>query len=369
MTSYARRIQQLQTHLSPQQAVLLTQAPDLLYFTGFQVVTSNEREGFLVVTQKSATLFAAAFSPIPAYLSAQTPPDFITVHRTMNLIKIAVLIASTQVNELIIDETGIFFSEVKELQKALQEIKNNSLTTFSSLNRQWVWEQRTIKDNSEIELIRKAGQIIHQALEETLAALQKDQTEKEIANKLEQRLRELGADEPAFPTIVAFGEHATLPHHQPGNIPLSEETSVLIDCGAAVDGYNSDITRTVWFCKKVPAEFEKIKAIVDQAYQIGVDLLFQRQNRSEPLLASDIDRAVRSFIEEKGYGQYYIHTTGHGIGIDVHEPPSLYQTNNFVTHDGMVVTIEPGIYLPGKFGYRYENTFLLTSQGAEELTQ
>src|SRR6185369_4782244 len=136
--------------------------------------------------------------------------------------------------------------------------------------------------------------------------------------------RQLGAEGPAFPTIVAFGAHATLPHHQPGATKLTSETSVLIDCGASVEGYNSDITRTVWFGKKTTPDYLKVKDIVDRAYQIGIECLQQRDLQNKTLTAKDIDVAVRGFISDAGYGNEYIHTTGHGIGLEVHEPPSVY---------------------------------------------
>lgn len=375
MQPYAHRIHTLQTQLQPSQAFLITQAADLTYLTGFRPITHNEREGFLLITLGSAELFAAPFSPLPEYLeevdNTGKQLDFLKVTRATQITKIAMSVVQAKINELFVDEAGIFLSEANLLQAQITAANNPQevVRPFRHFDHQLLWKQRTIKDDSEMSLIRKASRIANQALTETFESLRVGQTEREIAHHFETRLRQLGADGPAFPTIVAFGAHAALPHHQPGHTKLTKETSVLIDCGAAVDGYNSDITRTHWFGKVPSGEYIKVKEVVDQAYQIGMEVLAQRALEAKSVTASDIDVAVRNFITAAGYGNEYIHTTGHGIGLEVHEPPSLYQTNSMPIEDGMVITIEPGIYLPGRLGYRYENTVLVTSKAPEELTK
>lgn len=361
---YIQRLQTLQKQLSTDQAILITQSADLTYFTGFQPVTSNEREGFLLVTDRSAELFAAAFSPLPVYLEQNIPAP-LKVHRTTSLVKLAATIIAAKISTVRIDEAGIFLAEAKQLENQLHLASDEeTVPRFQSLDHNLIWKQRMIKDDYELQVIRKAADIAKEALNEILENLQVGQTEKTIAHQLEHRFRQLGADAPAFPTIVAFGPHATLPHHQPGDTPLTTETAVLIDCGASVEGYNSDITRTVWFGSAPSREYLKVKKIVDQAYDIGLSYL-----SSSKLSAKEVDQKVRGHISDAGYGNEYIHTTGHGIGLEVHEPPSLYQTNAQDLEHNMLITVEPGIYLPGKFGYRYENTILITSQGPQELTK
>lgn len=370
MQPYAHRIQTLQKQLQPSQAFLITQAADLTYLTGFQPVTHNEREGYLFVTLGSAELFSAAFSPLPSYLDEADQNSFLQTTKTTNLTKIATSIFQANIKELIVDESGIYLSEAKQLEAGLQSaFTQDTAPKMSSFQRELIWKQRTIKDESELKLMRKAAVLAKQALTEVLESLKAGQTEKETAYLFEAKLRKLGADGPAFPTIVAFGDHATLPHYQPGDTELTPETAVLIDCGAAVQGYNSDITRTVWFGQNPSAIFLKVKAIVDRAYQIGLEMLQQRDLNEKTLTARDIDLAVRGFIDAAGYGNNYIHTTGHGIGIEVHEPPSVYQTNHQAIEDNMVITIEPGVYIPAVLGYRYENTVLVTSKAPEELTK
>jgi len=375
MQPYAHRIHILQQQLQPSQAFLLTQAADLVYYTDFRPVTHNEREGFLLVTFGSAELFAAAFSPLPEYLEAasqsRAPLDFLTVTRSTSLSRVAVSIVKAKVGELCIDDTGIFLSESKQLQSALTAAHNpqEMQLPLRHIDRKVIWKQRSMKDAHELKHIRKAAEIAKKALSEVLKTLQVGQTEIEVAHQFDVRLFELGAQGPAFPTIVAFGEHATLPHHQPGKTKLTQETPVLIDCGAMVEAYNSDITRTVWFGEKPSEQFLAIKKIVDHAYSIGLEQLELRTLESKTVTAGQVDEAVRKYITDAGYGKEYIHTTGHGIGIDVHEPPSVYQSNAQILEDGMVITIEPGIYVPHQLGYRYENTVLVTSKAPEELTK
>lgn len=366
MQPYQQRIQTLQKQLHSHQAILITQAADLTYFSGFRPVTANEREGFVLITADSAELFSAAFSPLPEYFDTSEPPKFLAVSRTTSVVRIAAKIFQAEIDTLFVDEAGIFLAESRQLEDQLRIAFQDTAQppTLKALDHQLIWKQRTVKDETELTSLRLASQIARQAVNEILQHLQVGQTEIEIAHQLESRFRQLGAEAPAFPTIVAFGPHATLPHHQPGKTTLTPDCAVLIDCGAAVAGYNSDLTRTIWFGQKPIAEYLNVKEIVDRAYEIGLSAL-QKSSGS----AKDVDEAVRSYIQEAGYGKEYIHTTGHGIGLEVHEPPSLYQTNPQPLQTNMVITVEPGIYVPGKFGYRYENTILLTSQGPEELTK
>jgi Xaa-Pro aminopeptidase len=368
MQVYADRLQRIRAELSPAQAFLFSQSSDLTYFTGFRTLTANEREGFVLVTPQTAVLFATAFSPLPEYLDGKNTVPFLEVVRTGHLGKAAEFLFQHQIKTVFIDEENLTVAEANKLQEILDELSSKTISC-QAIKRAKIWELRKQKDSTEQNILRKACQITRQALEEILAELQAGQTEKQIANKLEYRFCELGADGTAFPTIVAFHDHATLPHHQPGDTPLKPETSVLIDCGAAVQGYNGDMTRTVWFGKNPSPEFTKVKEVVDKAYQVGYQLVQTKFAAKENITAQDLDLDVRHIIEQAGYGQYFIHTTGHGIGLEVHEPPSIYQTNPQQLLENMILTIEPGVYLPGKFGYRFENTILLTSQGAEELTQ
>ena len=140
---------------------------------------------------------------------------------------------------------------------------------------------------------------------------------------------------------------------------------ILIDLGATVNGYHGDMSRTVWFGKKPSPEFLKVEEVVKAAYQEAVSALKNRQGQQ--ILAKDLDQAARGVITQAGYGKNFIHTTGHGLGLDIHENLSLNWNNEQPILPQMVITIEPGIYLEGKFGYRYENMVVVNDDGAMEL--
>jgi len=367
MQIYTHRLQQLQQQLTEQQAVLLADPAALGYLTGFRILTTNEREGYLLITRTSVMLFAAAFSPLPEYLEQPILPQGMIVQRTLQLLAIASHLFQSQIEQLFLDENFLTITELYTLQKHLIQV--GAKTTLAAFDSQPLWNLRIQKDAQEVMLMKQAGQVVKTALDEVLSRLTIGQTEQDIASALEYRFRQLGAEGPAFPTIVAFDNHASLPHYQPGKTALAPEMAVLIDCGACVEGYNSDITRTVWFGKATSDQFKQLQQVVDAAYLKGRDFLNKMIQTHHPILARDLDEEVRSFIEQAGFGQQYIHTTGHGIGWEVHEPPSLYRTNSMQLQEQMVITIEPGIYLPGELGYRHEDTFLITSQGLEVLTQ
>jgi Xaa-Pro aminopeptidase len=367
MQPYLSRLQQLQTTVQTGQVVLIAHPNHIFYLTGFQAITANEREAYFVVSSTSATLFAAAFSPLPQYLEQEKSLP-LSLERTLRISKVHEVIQSLHPHTLLLDEEHLFLSEAKELEHQFKQ--SDTLTPpFKALDHQQLWDMRMLKDEHEMTYLKKAAVIVCETLQNVLQSLRVGITEKEIAFTIEATFRKLGADGPAFPTIVAFGEHGALPHYQPGNTPLQNNTSVLIDCGACVEGYNSDMTRTVWFGDTPSQEFLDVKQIVDTAYNTGVELLRRKYSQDQGITAADLDKAVREFIESKGYGKNYIHTTGHGIGLEVHEPPSLYLAHNTPLLKKMVVTIEPGIYLPGKLGYRHENTIFISGQAVEELTQ
>jgi Xaa-Pro aminopeptidase len=248
--------------------------------------------------------------------------------------------------------------------RAISKVQALKIVT---LDKKPIWKLRSQKDEQEIKKIKIAAKITKQAIVETIEELQIGLTELEVKQILENKIRQNLFCELAFPSIIAFDEHSTLPHHQSGNKKLENGSVVLIDAGAKYQQYCADMTRTIFFqtkstssksneadqekIKQKKAEFEKILAIVQTAHDKAEALL-----ASPSLTAADLDLACRNSIAEQTYGDHFIHTTGHGLGIDIHEPPSVYKTNPSKLLPGMVLTIEPGIYLPGKFGVRWENT-------------
>jgi Xaa-Pro dipeptidase len=221
---------------------------------------------------------------------------------------------------------------------------------------------RMIKEDSELENMRHAAQIAQSALIETLKGLQAGITEKEVANQLIIQLLQAGSGpELPFAPIVAFGENSANPHSVPTDRALLPGDLVLVDWGASCEGYLSDITRTFTF-GTVDPELLKVGEIVLQANRAG------RAAGQAGLAAGAVDRAARSVISQAGYGEAFIHRTGHGLGLEAHEEPYIFDGNTLELAIGMTFTVEPGIYLAGKGGVRIEDDVVVTEHGLESLT-
>lgn len=354
MTSLTR-LKKLRLQLKPHQAYLISNPKDIYYFTHFFSLVPEEREAFLVVTADQAWLLYNSFSPYqpPTGITPQPGCSLNNLQTAFNQLK-----KEAQLKSVLIDKTSLFVNEYE----ALQEIK----LKLQTLDRQQIWSLRTIKDKQEIESLRKAGQVTQQVMTIIWNQLEPGQTEETVRNLIEAELKRAGSQRPAFPTIVAFGTNTALPHHQPTAAVLEKEMAVLMDFGATIDGYCGDMTRSGWFGQSSPDEYQTLEKIVKQAYRAGLERC-QTAN-SGKLKARDLDQATREIITQAGFGHYFIHTTGHGLGLDIHESLSLHQANQQLIKPGMILTIEPGIYLQNKFGYRYENMVLVTKNGAEELT-
>jgi len=337
--SFTNRLQRLQTGVASSEALLIADPDHIRYFTGFETLTP-EREAFLIVTRKTALLCHGAFSPVSIQENLAHHPS---ISPTVMTAKLRELTKSENLKTLAIDKEAIFVSEYELLGSLSLEIK--------SLNTNRLWQLRMIKDVEEQGAIKKAVSITERGLEQTIGKLTAGMTEQEVETLLEQTFRDLGSDELAFPTIVAFGDHSALPHHQPTDRKLTKNTAVLIDCGARFNGYCSDLTRTVWFGDKPDEKFLEIEKIVKAAFSVAVSIL-----EKPSCTAQMLDDAARNSISLAGFGKEFIHTTGHGLGLSIHETPSLNANNSQKILAGMAITIEPGVYLPGKFGYRYEET-------------
>lgn len=221
---------------------------------------------------------------------------------------------------------------------------------------------RMLKDKYEIEAIRKSIYAAFRGFQSVRAGLRPDQTEIEIRNDLEYAMRRFGADDKGFRSIVAVGERAALPHAVPTSKRVEESELMLIDWGAKRDGYISDLTRTLVTTKKPSSKFRKLYEAVLTAQKKALDAIKPGE------IAKDIDRVARKSLEEAGLGKYFTHNLGHGIGLEVHEGVRFSQSNETVLKAGMVITVEPGVYLPDWGGIRIEDNILVTKNGCEILT-
>ncbi|BDC19787.1 peptidase M24 [Acidianus sp. HS-5] len=219
-------------------------------------------------------------------------------------------------------------------------------------------EMRSIKDDDELEKIKKAGEITSEAMKVSMdKILEGEITEKQLSGIIDYTMKASGAEDYAFPSIVAAGKNSAFPHHIPTDKKILENEDVVIDIGAKFDGYCFDSTRTF----NVKGEVKKIYEIVLEAQLEAIDAV------TSGMSAAEIDKIARKVIEKYGYGRYFVHSTGHGVGIEVHESPYISFNSNDVLKKNMVITVEPGIYLKDKFGVRIEDTLVVTNGKPEVL--
>jgi Xaa-Pro aminopeptidase len=220
---------------------------------------------------------------------------------------------------------------------------------------------RAVKDDGELALIRRAGEITSEAFARLAEEPFVGRTEKEVAWRLDSLYHELGADGPAFPTIVAAGANGATPHAHSGDNVIPEGTTVVIDSACAVDGYMSDCTRT-FATGDLPDELARAYELTKRSQQAGLDAV------RAGVTGRDADGAARDVIEEAGLGEHFGHGLGHGLGMLVHEAPRLSQESEDTLEEGNVVTVEPGIYLPGLGGIRIEDLVIVREGGPDILT-
>jgi Xaa-Pro aminopeptidase len=221
---------------------------------------------------------------------------------------------------------------------------------------------REVKDAAELDHIRAAAELgdaaLHRVLEQGLVG----RTEREVAMALEDEMRRAGASAPSFPSIVAAGPHGALPHASPRDVAIAADQLVVIDWGAVLDGYCSDCTRTVATGDGVDAESREVYELVRHAQEVALDGVGPGRTGRE------LDAAARDLIAAAGHGDAFGHPLGHGVGIEVHEAPRLGQQNAEPVAPGNVITVEPGVYLPERFGVRIEDLVVVTEDGHEVLS-
>lgn len=231
---------------------------------------------------------------------------------------------------------------------------------FSSYLDDLINEFRMIKSEKEYEKLLAAQRIAEQALKDTLPLIKPGILERDIAAELDYRMRKLGASGVSFDTIAVAGENSSKPHGVPGDYVVKNGDFVTIDYGAIYEGYHSDTTRT-FAIGSVSDEQKKVYNTVLSAQLAGAQAL------KAGLKARDADAVCRDIIKAAGYGEFFGHSTGHGVGVEIHELPTLSSrvAEEVILKPGHVVTVEPGIYLPGKFGVRIEDMLIITEDGAQ----
>ena len=250
------------------------------------------------------------------------------------------------IETLIVDPERIKLSTARKLSPFLLEEEPGFLSEF-----------RSVKSEEEVSLITRAVQIAELSLKSVLHLLKPGTTEFEFRRELLPAFFRFGGEGEAFPTIVASGPNSSVPHWETGRREIRDGDVVIVDFGTVYRGYVSDITRT-FLVGNVPLQLKEIYDAVREAQELGI-----RELRSGKSCRS-VDKAVREFLEKKGFGEYFVHSLGHGIGVEVHEAPTLSHRSDEVLRRGNIVTVEPGVYVPGLGGVRIEDDCYVTEEEA-----
>ena len=331
------------------EAVLICSEVNRLYFTGFP-----SSDGYLLITKNDAVLFTDSRYIEAAQASVK---DCRAVLLTRISTEIKEYIKENEISKIYTERNNITVAMADFLKAAFLPCR----VTFSKKLEALITKTREIKENDEIECIKKAQAIAEEAFNHILTFIKPGVTEKQIALELDFYMLSHGAEAVSFETIAVSGAKSSMPHGVPDENVVKNGDFITMDFGAVYKGYHSDMTRTV-AVGNVSDEQRKIYDIVLEAQQNALSVL------KKGLSCADADKAARRIIEDAGYGEYFGHGTGHGVGIEIHEEPSLSPRSKQILKMGNVVTVEPGIYIPGKYGVRIEDMALITKDGFENLT-
>ena len=327
--------------------ILITHLPHIRWACGF--TGSN---GFLIIRGDGVHLFTDRRYETQAELEVCGVEIHIGKHDLIDYAKQTGIVDSS--DRLIIQPEYITISELNHWKATVSGISQLSIENL--LNK-----LIALKSGEEIAGMRKVQTVSDIVFKEILQYIQEGIRENELAAMIDYRHRMHGASGMAFDTIVAFGSNSALPHARPTDRKLCLGDSILLDFGCMVNGFSSDMTRTL--CYGAPdAEFFDAYSSVQEAQENAFNITCAE------VRASDVDYAARASLAEKGYGDFFSHSTGHGIGLEVHEWPRISENSDAVLLRGYTITIEPGIYLPGKFGIRIEDTVLIESHKCERLS-
>jgi len=280
-----------------------------------------------------------------------------------------VLVKLVKHGEILVDETaemlkawkihrlGFDSLTVSTYLKLKERLDNVEFKDASNV----MWSLRKIKDSDEISLMKKAAELTSLGMQKALEIVEAGISEREVAAEIEYAMRKKGSDGVSFDTIVSSGLNSAYPHGGCGDRVMKEGDFVVVDVGAKYRSYCSDMTRTFIIGKPSPKQL-KIYETVRKAQMLAAE------NVRAGVEAREIDHIARDFISRAGYGEYFVHGLGHGVGLDIHEPPTLNPYSKDVLSEGNVLTIEPGIYIPGFGGVRIEDTVLVLDSGVEKLT-
>ncbi|QUG42347.1 aminopeptidase P family protein [Psychrobacillus sp. INOP01] len=345
----------LQTHQID--AAFITTPDNVFYFTGFR---SNPHERLLgvVILKEASPFIICPKMEIPDAKAAGWDGEIIGHQDTENAWDILVQkITATagNIQSLAIEKSHMTVERLEALEERIATLQVSRID--EKIN-----DLRVIKSEEELVNMRKAAELADYAIEVGCKEIAEGKTELEILNAIELAVKEKGAAQMSFDTMVLSGPKTASPHGTPGDRKIQKGDFVLFDLGVVYKGYCSDITRTVAFGEPTPDKRE-IYETVRRAEEAAVEAV------KPGITAMELDKIARDVITEAGYGEYFTHRLGHGLGISVHEFPSITGVNDMKLETGMVFTIEPGIYHPDITGVRIEDDVVVTENGVEVLTK
>ncbi|OGE64464.1 hypothetical protein A3J13_02030 [Candidatus Daviesbacteria bacterium RIFCSPLOWO2_02_FULL_36_8] len=352
---FEKRIKDLRKKLLKEKldGVLISSVASITYLTGYSNFFKEERDGYVFITSGgnyilthsiySKALKGKILNFEVIEISRRDPPE-----------KILQNILKRETASIGIEEHDLRVYEYKRLNKAFKNLKNFELKV-----------DRVIKNKHEIELISKACKVGDKVFEKVFKKIKLGMSEKQLVFEIESLIKKEDLDV-SFRTIVAFGTNASAPHHLSGKTKLEMNQFIVMDFGVLFENYCSDMTRTVFFGN--PSEKQKyIYNIVLESQKKAVEFLEKALKNKKSIKAADVDKTARDYIISKGYPSIP-HSLGHGIGLEVHEGPHLSPKSKDILKEGMVFSIEPGIYLEGFGGVRIEDLFVLGKKGLKQIT-
>jgi len=335
--------------------------------------TSKKQDGYIAVEEKNMQYFTSFFGG-STLLIPQNQESILFVYgvnfeaaklQTQNarveLIRTGedfVKKIVEEINRLKLRRVGFDSLRASTYFKIKELLKETELENAEDM----VWTLRKVKDENELAFMKRASELTSLGMKKASETVKAGLTEREVAAEVEYVMRKSGSDGVAFDTLLSSGPNSAFPHGGCGDRKIKEGDFVVVDIGAKCEGYCADLTRTFIVGKPSPKQSE-----IYQTIAMAQNMALKKIRAGSE--AKDVDRVAREQIEKVGYGEYFVHNLGHGVGLDIHEPPTLGSTSKDILVSGNVVTVEPGIYIPGFGGVRIEDTVLVLEEGARKLTE
>ncbi|MCS7241444.1 M24 family metallopeptidase [Candidatus Caldatribacterium sp.] len=337
---FAKRLERLQRML--EEPLLVVSPGNLFYLSGFRGSL-----GFLLVLPEGRPFFFCdGRYVIQSHEELGIEAEIVEFDQDV-VESVCSVLSSLRLHHLLVEDVAsVHFARRLEEKKCPVSFVPSPVHTL-----------RAVKDEGEIQAIRQAVALAEAAFWEVLPLIQEGVEERDIAVELEYRMRKHGGEAVAFPTIVASGRRSALPHARPTACKVRKGEWVLVDWGAKANGYCADLTRVIPIGKVMDPRFREVLLVLSEAQRIALSHI------REGIEAGLVDRKIREFFGQRGLAEYFTHSLGHGIGIDVHEEPKLSSQSRTILRSGMVVTVEPGVYVPGWGGARLEHMVLVTEHG------